>query len=79
MQLALRRVRSLKFRFLKINPNFPRRCNFYRFTSLTHREFDNLTHRGSEEEEEGIKFVEWGAGTEVLSKKSKPVLSEGDF
>ena len=28
MQLALRRVRSLRFRLLKINPNLPRRCNF---------------------------------------------------
>ena len=34
--------------------------------------------RGSEEEE-GTKFVEWGADTEMLSIKPKPVLSEGDF
>ena len=46
MQLALRKVRSLRFRPLKINPNLPRRCNFYRFSNLTHRGFDNLTHRG---------------------------------
>ena len=45
MQLALRRVRSLRFRLLKINPNLLRRCNFYRF-SPTHRGFENLTHRG---------------------------------
>ena len=37
IQLALRRIRSLRFRFLKINPNFPRRCNFYGFDNLTHR------------------------------------------
>ena len=75
--LTLRRVRSLKFRLMKINPNFPRRCNFYRF-SLTHRRFDNPLTRGLEEEE-GTKFVEWGADIEMLSTKPKPVLSEGDF
>ena len=44
MQLALMRVRGLRFRFLKINPNLHRWCNFYRF-SLTHRGFNNLPHR----------------------------------
>ena len=34
--------------------------------------------KGSEEEE-GTKFVEWGADTEMLSTKPKLVLSEGDF
>ena len=45
MCVALRKVRSLRFRLMKINPNFSRRCNFYRF-SLTHRGFDDLVHRG---------------------------------
>ena len=31
------------------------------------------------EEEKGTKFVEWGAGTEMLSTKPKPVLSKGDI
>ena len=31
------------------------------------------------EEEEGTKFVKWGAGTEMLSAKPKLVLFEGDF
>ena len=35
MQLVLRRVRSLRFRFLKINPNLPRRSNFCQFDNLT--------------------------------------------
>ena len=56
MCLALRRVRSLRFRLMKINPNLPRRCNFYRF-SLTHSGFDDLTHRGFERRE-GTKFVD---------------------
>ena len=34
--------------------------------------------KGSEEEE-GTKFVEWGADTEMLSTKSEPVLLERDF
>ena len=34
--------------------------------------------RGSEEDE-GIKFVELGANTFMLSTKPKLVLSEGDF
>ena len=76
MCLALRRVGSLRFRFMKINPNLPRRSYIYQF-SLTHRGFDSLTHRGSGEE--GTKFVEWGADTVMLSIKPKPVLLEGDF
>ena len=31
------------------------------------------------EEDEGTKFVEWGANTEMLSTKPNPNLSEGDF
>ena len=31
------------------------------------------------EEDEGIKFVEWGANTEMFSTKPNPDLSEGDF
>ena len=31
------------------------------------------------EEEEGTKFVEWGADTEMLSTKPKLVLLEGNF
>ena len=34
---------------------------------------------GGSEEDEGIKFVEMGADTLMLSTKPKPVLSEGDF
>ena len=34
--------------------------------------------KGSKEEE-GTKFVEWGADTEMLSTKPKLVLSEEDF
>ena len=34
--------------------------------------------KGSKEDE-GIKFVEWGADTEMLSTKPNPDLSEGDF
>ena len=45
MCLALRRVGSLRFRFMKINPNLPRRSHIYQF-SLTHRGFDSLTHKG---------------------------------
>ena len=77
MQLALRRVRSLRFRLLKINPNLLRRCNFYRF-SLTHSGFDDLTHRGFERRRRN-KVCGWDADTEMLSTKPKPVLSEGDF
>ena len=29
--------------------------------------------------EEGTKFMECGLGTEMLSTKLRPVLSEGDF
>ena len=45
--------------------------------SLTESLTISLT--GGLEEEEGTKFVEWGAGTKMLSTKPKPVLSEGDF
>ena len=45
MCLALKKVRSLRLRLMKINPNLPRRCHFYRF-SLTHRGLDSLTHKG---------------------------------
>ena len=31
------------------------------------------------EEDEGTKFVEWGADMEMLSKKPNPDLLEGDF
>ena len=31
------------------------------------------------EKEEGTKFVEWDAGTEMFSTKPKLVFSEGDF
>ena len=44
--------------------------------SLTEGLTTSLT-KGSKEE--GTKFVEWGAGTEMLSTKPKPVLSKGDF
>ena len=37
-----------------------------------------LLTEGSEEDE-GIKFVEWGANTEMFSTKPNPDLSEGDF
>ena len=34
---------------------------------------------GGLEEEEGTKFVKWGADIEMLSTKPKTVLLEGDF
>ena len=34
---------------------------------------------GGSEEDEGTKIMELGADTLVLSTKSNPVLSEGDF
>ena len=77
MQLTLKRVKSLRFRLLKINPNLPKRCNFIDLVSLT----EGLTTLliGGSEEEEGTKFMEWGADTEMLSTKPKLVLSDGDF
>ena len=36
VHLVLRKVRSLNFRLLKINPNLPRRSNFGLFDNLTH-------------------------------------------
>ena len=77
MCLAFRRVGSLRFRLMKINPNLPRRCQFYRLASLTEGLKVSLT--GGSEVEEGTKFVECGADIEMLSTKPKPVLSEGDF
>ena len=50
-------------------------------TSLTRGLTISLTTsftKGSEEDE-GTKFVEWGADTEMVSTKPKPDLSEGDF
>ena len=37
-----------------------------------------LLTEGSEKDE-GTKFVEWGANTEMFSTKPNPDLSEGDF
>ena len=37
MQLILRNGRVFRFRHFKINPNLPRRCNFYWFDILTHK------------------------------------------
>ena len=78
MQLTLKRVRSLRFRLLKINPNLLRRCNFYRFNNLTYRGFYNLTHKGFKRRRRD-KVCGIGCNTKMLSTKPKPVLSEGDF
>ena len=43
--IVLRKGGLLRFRLFQINHNLLRRCTFYRF-SLTHREFDNFTHKG---------------------------------
>ena len=75
MCLTLRRVRSLRFRLMKLI--FLRGVTSTDLASLIEGLTTSLT-RGSEEEE-GTKFVEWGADTEMLSIKPKPVLSEGDF
>ena len=50
-------------------------------TSLTGGLTTSLTTSltGGSKEEEGTKFVEWDAGTEMLSTKPKPILSKGDF
>ena len=57
MQLALKRVRSLRFRLLKINPNLPRRLTS---TDLLASLTEGLTTSliGGSKEEEGTKFVE---------------------
>ena len=50
-------------------------------TSLTGGLTVSLTTSLTEgsEEDEGIKCVEWGADTEMLSTKPIPDLSKGDF
>ena len=75
MCLTLRRVRSLRFRLMKLI--FLRGVTSTDLASFT----EGLTTsfiRGSKEEE-GTKFIEWSADIKMLSTKSKPVLSEGDF
>ena len=50
-------------------------------TSLTRHLTVSLTtsHTEGSKEDEGTKFVEWGADIEMLSTKPNPDLSEGDF
>ena len=75
MCLTLRKVRRLRFRLMKLI--FLRGVTSTDLASLIEGLTTSLT-RGSEEEE-GTKFVEWGADTEMLSTKPNLVLSEGDF
>ena len=73
MCLALRRVRSLRFRLMRSTLIFLGRVTFIGLASLTKGLIASLT--GGLEEEEGTKFVEGGADTEILSTKPKPVLN----
>ena len=77
MCLALRRVRSLRFRLMRSTLIFLGGVTFIGLASLTKGLIASLT--GGLEEEEGTKIVEWGADTEMLSTKPKSVLSDGDF
>ena len=67
MQLILRKGRILRLRLFKINLGFLRRSSTSLIISLT----------GGLKEE--TKFMKCVLGTEMLSSKSRPVLSKGDF